>query len=206
MRDFEIERRIKNKKKRKRRKNIMKKTKKHHKNKKNEQLKRDSRKFNAYHILKLTKKFQKLGLVKILFDVSDMKCKIMLYLSPQIIEETLFSMNNVSNMNFLGSQFEKCEFHYEDDFIILSVSEAFNILKYRMLVKCASLRSKKRLGKEKTFEDMNVFEKKIVSLSAKKYKKLVSLKKLKEARIVNKNRKGGIRYNRYQSENSNEHI
>ncbi|ELQ74429.1 hypothetical protein THOM_2663 [Trachipleistophora hominis] len=76
----------------------------------------------------------------------------------------------------------------------VSTERADKIILERRIESLALHRSRKRLGKEMRYADMNPIERKIVSLTAKKWRILVSIKKRREAERATKDRRGKPRH------------
>lgn len=76
----------------------------------------------------------------------------------------------------------------------ISTERADKIILERRIESLALHRSKKRLGREMRYSDMNPIERKVVGLSAKKWRILVGVKKRREAEHATKERRGKPRH------------
>lgn len=150
---------------------------------------RIDRKINTYHILKMLKKYKPLNLKKIIFDPSGLKSKIVICV---ILKESIDEIKTAKEDTIHCYDFR--ELLLDPKVKFLSLSEADKLLHQKYVERNSVLRSKKRLKTEKHYKCMNIFEKKIVSLTSKDYCKLRSNKKLSDAKKQNKDKKGGCRF------------
>lgn len=173
----------------------------HNKNQKEHKhryLNRVDKKLNAYHLTKIFKKYKILNVKKIIIDASGKKSNITLHI-PRNCLENIFEVSDEYSLHEMKknwmAQLEYRNFELNDkNHFIISIAEADQIIHQERMRKNSKARIRKRLKKECPYECLNVFEKKIISLSSKKFNKLVALKKTNEAKENYKNRKGKTRH------------
>lgn len=164
---------------------------------KNRNKNRIDKKINVYHIIRIFRKYKPLEPERIVIDPSGLKSKITIYISKKsaVKKKVLDKVPYDDSIKCTDpSETEKRLIEEDQEIFMISLNEADKILHERMLIKNAVLRSKKRLESKKNFHCMNIFEKKVVSMTSKGYKRLQADRKLQNAQNQNKDKKGGIRY------------